>query len=378
MKNPEILDLYTDYLVASFGFATATGMSELLDGALSHDQVSRFLGQGLFQQQDYWKCVKPLVRRVEHPEGVIKIDDTILEKPHSTENEIVCWHWDHSKKPKAGAVKGINIVNFLYQSPLAFTESISVPVAFEIVRKTEAWLDKKSGKVKVRSPQTKNAMVRERLRILNHMNKVKFRYVLWDSWYSSDDNFHFVHHELLKCFVAAIKDNRTVALSKEDRLAGKYHQVKELGAQKGGAITVWLKGLDFPVQLAKQVFTNRDGSFGELHLVTNDLELTAQAISATYEKRWGVEVFHKNLKQEVGLEKSPTKHEVTQSNHVFATMIAWTKMELLRIKEQSNHAALKAKLYVKALKAAYEELRVLKELPRKTLPIAAQDTLLLG
>jgi hypothetical protein len=385
MKNPQILDLYSDYLIASFNFATATGLSELLDGALSHDQISRFLGQSLFTQQDYWKCVKPLVRRVEHPDGVIKIDDTILEKPHSTENEIICWHWDHSLKPKAGHVKGVNILNFLYQSPLGSTASISIPVAFEIVKKTEPYFDKKSGKVKMCSPITKNEMARERLRILHHYNKVKFRYVLWDSWFSSDDNFEFVHYELKKYFVAALKDNRLAALSMEDKLAGKFHQVKELGVQKDEAITVWLKGLDFPVLLTRQVFTNKDGSTGELYLVTNDLELTAQAISATYQDRWGVEVFHKSLKQEVGLEKSPTKHEVTQSNHVFAAMIAWTKMELLRIKEQSNHAALKTKLYVKALKAAYEELQMLKELPPKALQAEMQSlpnniggTLLLG
>jgi hypothetical protein len=69
-----------------------------------------------------------------------------------------------------------------------------------------------------------------------------------------------------------------------------------------------------------------------LYLVTNDLGLTAHAISATYEGRWGVEVFHGSLNQDVGLEQSPTKHETTQSNHVFAVTIAWTKMELLSIK----------------------------------------------
>ncbi|MEK7253778.1 MAG: IS701 family transposase, partial [Bacteroidota bacterium] len=258
---------------------------ELLDGALSHDQISRFLGQSLFTQQDYWKCVKPLVRKVEQEQGVIKIDDTILEKPHSTENDIVCWHWNHSRKPQAGLVKGVNILNFLYQSPLDKVQSISIPVAFEIVKKTEPYFDTKSGKVKKRSPQTKNAMVRERLRTLHHINKVKFRYVLWDIWFSSDDNFEFVHYELKKCFVAAIKNNRLAALSMEDKLAGKFHSVKELEAQKDEAITVWLKGLDFPVMLCKQVFTNKDGSTGELYLVTNDLELSAQAISATYEER---------------------------------------------------------------------------------------------
>lgn len=378
MKNPELLDLYSDYLIASFNLTTATGMSSLMDGAISHDQISRFLGQGLFSQQEYWQWVKPLIRKVEHADGVIKIDDTILEKPHSTENEIISWHWDHSRKPQAGLVKGINILNFLYQSPLGNTESISIPVSFEIVRKTEDYIDKKSGKVRKRSPQTKNEMFRERLRILHHYNKVKFRYLLWDSWFSSDDNFEFVHYELKKCFVAALKDNRLAALSKEDKLDGKFHKVRELDLQKDQAISVWLKGLDFPVLLSRQVFTNKDGSTGELYLVTNDSQLTAQAISATYQQRWGVEVFHRSLKQEVGLEKSPTKHEITQCNHVFAAMIAWTKMELLRIKERSNHAALKSRLYIRALKAAFEELQRLKELPPKALQAAVHNTLLLG
>jgi len=370
MKNRKILDLYSDYLIASFNLTTSTGLSDLLDGALSHDQISRFLGQRTFNQMDYWKCVKPIVRRFEHPNGVIKIDDTIEEKPHTTENEIVCWHFDHSKKPKGGLVKGINILNFQYQSPLLFDDSkdqigrgenISIPVAFEIVKKTESWFDKKSGKVKRRSPITKNTMVRERLRILHHMNKLQFRYVLWDTWFSSKENFDFVHYELQKYFVAAVKGNRKVALNcPEGNLSRKYYRVDELDFQKASTITVWLKGMDFPVQICQQVFKNKDGSTGELYLVTNDLQLSFQDITTTYKERWGVEMMHKSLKQNVGLEKSPTKNEVTQSNHVFAAMIAWMKLELLRLKKGSNHFALKAKLYTKALEAAYLELQRLK------------------
>ena len=59
-------------------------------------------------------------------------------------------------------------------------------------------------------------------------------------------------------------------------------------------------------------------------------------------------------------------------------MIAWTKLELLRIKHVSNHSALKARLYVKALKASYEELQVLKSLPIIALNAPLQDTPLLA
>ena len=37
------LDLYTDYLLSSFGQTSATGLSRLVEGELSHDSISRFL-----------------------------------------------------------------------------------------------------------------------------------------------------------------------------------------------------------------------------------------------------------------------------------------------------------------------------------------------
>ena len=353
MKNPRILDLYSDYLISSFKLTTATGMSEVLGGALSHDQITRFLGQDLLTQKEYWKCIKKVIRQIESSEGVIKIDDTILEKPHSTENDIICWHHDHSKKGRDKNTKGINILNFLYQSSLAKVDYLSIPVAYEIIKKTEEWYDKKSKKVKLRSPVSKNEMVRERLLTLQRYNKVKFKYVLWDTWFSSAENFNFVHYDLKKQFIAALKSNRLVALSEEDRRQGKFQRVDELNIQAFEAIPVWLKGMDFSVKLTKQIFTNKDGSRGELYVVTNDLSLTGHSICTIYQDRWGVEVFHKSLKQNVGLEKSPTKVENSQCNHIFATMIAWIKLEMLSKRQQTNHFDLKAQLYTKALKSAF-------------------------
>ncbi|MEJ7708518.1 MAG: hypothetical protein WKF84_01345 [Pyrinomonadaceae bacterium] len=43
MKQKQMLDLYLDYLLASFEATTATGLSELLSGDVSHDQVTRYL-----------------------------------------------------------------------------------------------------------------------------------------------------------------------------------------------------------------------------------------------------------------------------------------------------------------------------------------------
>jgi hypothetical protein len=128
----ELLDLYSDYLLSSFGATTATGLSKLLDGAVSHDQVTRFLSEKVKTSSDLWRVVKPLVRQIESEEGVLIFDDSIEEKPYTDENDIICWHYDHTQGRN---VKGINFLSALYHS-----QGVSLPIAFHLVAKTEEYL----------------------------------------------------------------------------------------------------------------------------------------------------------------------------------------------------------------------------------------------
>jgi hypothetical protein len=96
MNENELLDIYTDYLISSFGLTTGAGLSQLLDGAISHDRIQRFLGSAPKTGKDVWLVVKAYVRQVQSEAGVIIIDDSISEKPHTDENDIICWHYDHT------------------------------------------------------------------------------------------------------------------------------------------------------------------------------------------------------------------------------------------------------------------------------------------
>ena len=73
------LDLYTDYLLSTFGAATATGLSAMVDGEVSHDRITRFLSGQDFTSKDLWQQVKSMVRSVQNSEGVLIFDDTIQE-----------------------------------------------------------------------------------------------------------------------------------------------------------------------------------------------------------------------------------------------------------------------------------------------------------
>ena len=93
------MELYSDYLLSTFGKTTATGLSALIDGQVSHDQITRFLSGEEYTSKELWQEVKPTVRKVEREDAVLVFDDTIQEKPYTDENEVMCWHYDHKTLP---------------------------------------------------------------------------------------------------------------------------------------------------------------------------------------------------------------------------------------------------------------------------------------
>ena len=342
-----LFDLYTDFLLSSFGQASATNLSRLVDGAISHDQVTRMLAGEPKGSVHLWQKVKPLVRAVESTAGVIIIDDSISEKPSTDENELICWHWDHSQNR---AVKGINFLTALYHVP-----GVSLPLAFDLVTKTETYLDPKTNKEKRRSSLSKHDRMPTLLRVCVH-NEIRFSYVLADLWYASADNMKFIVVGLEKHFVLPLKENRNVALSEAEQKQGRFVAVDTLSLPVGQTRQLWLEDVPFPLLLTTEVFHNKDGSTGVRYLVTDDLTLDYDYIIQLYQRRWRVEVYHESLKQHAALEKSPTRTETTQRNHFFASLCAYVKLESLKIKTGVNHYALKSKIYLAALKTAYQEL----------------------
>ena len=226
---------------------------------------------------------------------------------------------------------------------------------YHLIKKTEFYTDKKTGKEKRRSPVTKNEVYQQLLRQVMR-NQIPFRYVLNDVWFASAKNMLFVKHELKRDFIMPLKTNRKVALSLDDKKKGQYVRVDALVLEQATVTTIYLEGVDFPLLLVKQVFVNGDGSTGALYLVTSDLELTYAGITTIYSKRWNVEPYHKSLKQNASLSKSPTKTVTTQSNHVFASVCAYIKLEMLKVTTKTNHFALKSKLYLRALRTAFDAL----------------------
>lgn len=357
MKFPATFELYVDYLIANQGRVSAVDLSAIVQGERSHDHITRTIAQPILDQKTFWKLVKPVIRQVERDDGCIAVDDFIVEKPHSTPNEIIGTYYSHLQ---GDYVQGINILHFLYLATGEYEQSLQVPVAFEILRKSEAYVDAKSGKSKMRSPQTKNELMRERLQTLVFHNQVAFRYVLWDTWFSAAENMRFVVKDLQKHFVGALKSNRKVALVDAQGQKTAYQSLSTLDLQPSQVYPVRLESVPFDLFLIKVVYKNLDGSQGVVFLVTSDEGLDAQQILLCYQKRWKVEEAHKSLKQNLGIAKACLKMDTSQCNHVFAAMCGLFQLEKLKIKLKTNHFALKHRIYLAALQAAWDKLAQLK------------------
>lgn len=187
-------------------------------------------------------------------------------------------------------------------------------------------------------------------------NEIPFTYGRAALWYASADHMKFIHRDVHKHFVLPLKETRQVALSEADQQQGRFVAVDTLALPVGQTRESWLAEVPFALLLTKEVFTNKDGSTGVRYLVTDDLTLPYDQIITLYQRRWSIEVYHESLKQNASLEKSPTRTETTQRHHFFASVCAYVKLESLKTKTGMNHFALKSKIYLAALKTAYQEL----------------------
>lgn len=266
---------------------------------MSHDSVTRWLTRSTYTSSDLWKHVQPLVSLET---GYLIGDDSLLSKKYSRENELAKKQYSGNAH---GLVNGICLVNLLWTSGKEY-----IPVDYRIYRKEN------DGK-------TKNDHFQDMLR------KAKKRgftplYILTDAWYSGVENLKLITKDLHWNFISSLKSNRLVSVTK-----GIYISVSDLALADKQVRKVWLKEYGH-VLVCKLVDTNGDITY----LATNDLALTDyDSFIGHCDHRWKIEEFHRGIKQTTGIEKCYATTASSQKTHIFASFIAFVKLETARIKE---------------------------------------------
>jgi putative transposase len=299
MTNQFNLDTYTSFLIGNGNRYSGVEASNALKAtnvhAPAHDTISRWLANERHDANDLWNRVK------EHTalDSCLIVDDSVLDKRWSPQNELVDYHWSGNEHK---TIRGICLVNFI-----AHTHDSFLPVDYRIYKES---LDRK----------TKNDHFRDMLTSAKERG-FKPPYVLADSWYSSFENLKLVRGFRWH-FVVGLKENRLVSIEKD-----VFLHVSALDWTKKKVHKVWLKGFGF-VLVAQIIFQNGDVRY----LCTNDLSLTDyRALSAQGKKRWAIEEFHRGIKQTTGIEKCYSTLACSQLTHIFACFMAFVKLEVNRL-----------------------------------------------
>ena len=179
----KLLDIYSDYLICQNKYATATGLSDLLSGDISHDKITKYLNSADLGSKELWEYTKPEIRKHQTDKGgVLILDDSIEEKPYTDENEIVAWHHSHAKEDMSKASifyhAWCHIKMWYY--PLDMRLSIRIRVFRHETRK-----------VKRKSSTSKNEHFRNLIQ-QSLDNKVMFEHILADNWFGSKENMEFI------------------------------------------------------------------------------------------------------------------------------------------------------------------------------------------
>jgi SRSO17 transposase len=266
----------------------------------SHDAINRYLKDDLVTPEIIWSQVKDFIEY--DPNGFLVFDDSVLDKDHSHKIELVRRQYSGNVH---GLIKGIGVVNCLYVNP----------------KTKHYWIIDWRVYDPAGDGKSKLVHMEEMFDQAINDKKLPFRVVLMDSWYATKDLMLHVHRAG-KIFYCPLKSNRKV-----DDSGGKspYQAVSTLQwSDQNNAHGKLIKIHGFPGAIKVKLFRVATGNGRTEWVVTNDLDQTS--VDDTREIcgiRWKIEQYHREVKQNLGIEKCQCRSARAQRNHIGCVILAW-------------------------------------------------------
>lgn len=284
--------------------------------APAHDAFTRLLTRVPPDTAALWAEAEPFVRRRE---GLLVLDDTTLDKPYAKKMDLVTRHWSGKHR---SVVWGINLQTLVWAGPAEGDVWSAVPCDIRIYDK---------------DGPTKNEQFREMLAVA-HTRGFKPDCVLFDSWYSGLDNLKGVR-DLGWDFLTRLRSNRTVNPDQSGHVA-----VSEVETGPDGR-EVFLKGFGLI-----RLFRTESPDGRAEYWATNRLGMTADERDDLEREAWGIEAYHRGLKQYCGVERSSVRSAIGQANHLLLSVRAYLRLEVHRVRTGVSHFESKASIVRDAIR----------------------------
>ena len=306
-------ELYCSFLEITSERYSALSLSDVAPYELSHDSISRWLTDERVQPKDLWLVAK---KEVLNKPGVLVFDDVVIDKSRSGKTELVNWQYSGAKHD---ITKGIGVVNALWQ----ISKEDYIPMDYRV------WNPPDDGK-------TKNDHFKEMLSSTKERG-LNPEMVVADSWYSSLDNLKSVRSHGWD-WVMGLRSNR---------LVNKPHsQIKNLEIPDEGLV-VYLKGYG-TIRIFR--FVTKHGRTD--YIGTSKIDLNREEVKTYFERRWSVEVLHRELKQTCGFTRCLANTGRAQRNHIGLSLLAWIRRCQRRRRDSMTMYAQKWEVIQPAIKVA--------------------------
>lgn len=295
MNAPKVTDLdYIQFLIAAqrvFSCTEAAACQPEQPAPPAHDAFSRLLLRQPPDTAALWQEVKPLIRRTA---GALVLDDSTLDKPYAHQMAWVTRHWSGKHHR---VVSGINLISLIWTDG----ETL-LPCDFRLYDKPFGGLDKH---------QHARAML-----AAAHERGFRPQVVLFDGWYASLENLKAIHRYQWH-WLTRFKANRLVNPDDTGNVPLSTLTIPKEGRE------VHLKGYGF-VRVFRTVAANGDAEYW----ATNLLTMTEAERKEWARQAFGIEVYHRGLKQCCGIEKCPAQRKEAQRGHIHLALRAFVRLEV--------------------------------------------------
>jgi putative transposase len=256
----------------------------------AHDAFTRLLSRQPPDTAALWQEVAPLIERQQ---GALLLDDSTLDKPYARHMALVTPHW--SGKHHC-VVIGINLISLVWTDGEAL-----LPCDFRIYDKPFGGLDK-------------NAHFRGMLATAKDRGFTP-RLVAFDGWYAGLENLKAVRGHGWH-WLTRFKSNRLVNPDDTGNVPIQTLLIPPAG------LVVHLKGYGF-VRVFRTVAPDGDAE----HWATSDLAMTEAERAEWARQAFGIEVYHRGIKQCCGIEKCQAQLEAAQRGHIQLALRAFVRLE---------------------------------------------------
>lgn len=279
---------YIDFLLATPKAVSATEAARVQPERPhrpAHDAFTRLLHRLEPDPEPLWAEVRPA-------QGVLVLDDSVLDKPFARHMGLVGYHWSGRHRR---VVRGIDLVTLLWTDG-----DVLWPCDYRTVNPART--------------VTKNDLFRELLRVARGRGFAP-RCVLFDAWYSGQENRKAIR-DCGWVFRTQVRCNRRV---NPDRTGNR--PIRECAIAATGTV-VHLEGFGL-VKAFRIVARNGDTA----HWIRNDLSMDEATRLAHAEQAWGIEEYHRGLKQCTGVDRCQVRMSRAQQVHIGCAIRAFVRLE---------------------------------------------------